>query len=90
LNLKSAAAKREGKYDRDVLVAQKALEVAEQNVGENHSEVATTLNNPATLHQATERSSGAAALEQRQSENKRARNDPARSISAELKDLSRR
>jgi tetratricopeptide (TPR) repeat protein len=41
---------RAGKYDRGVLVAQKALEVAEQNVGPDHPDVATSLNNLALLY----------------------------------------
>ena len=39
-----------GKYDRAVVVAQKALEVAEQNVGKDHPHVATSLNNLAGLY----------------------------------------
>jgi tetratricopeptide (TPR) repeat protein len=39
-----------GKYDRAVLVAGKALEVAEQNVGPEHPDVATSLNNLALLY----------------------------------------
>ena len=41
---------RTGKYDRGVAVAQKALQVAEQNVGPNHPHVATSLNNLALLY----------------------------------------
>ena len=36
---------RTGKYDRALVVAQKALQVAEQNVGRDHPDVATSLNN---------------------------------------------
>ena len=43
---------RAGKYDRGVVVAKKALEVAEQNVGPDHPDVATSLNNLAMLYQA--------------------------------------
>jgi hypothetical protein len=41
---------RAGKYDRSKLVAQKALEVAEQNVGAHHPDVATSLNSLALLY----------------------------------------
>ena len=41
---------RTGKYDRAVVVATKALEVAEQNVGPDHSDVAASLNNLAELY----------------------------------------
>jgi len=39
-----------GKYERAVVVAKKALEVAEKNVGPNHPDVATSLNNLALLY----------------------------------------
>ena len=42
---------RQGQYDRAVVVAKKALQVAEQNVGPNHPDVATSLNNLALLYQ---------------------------------------
>jgi len=41
---------RAGKYDRAVVVAKKALEVAEKNVGLNHPDVAMSLNNLARLY----------------------------------------
>ena len=41
---------RTGKYDRAVVVAKKALEVAEKNVGPNHPDVGTSLNNLALLY----------------------------------------
>ncbi len=41
---------RAGKYDRAELLAQKALEVAEQNVGPDHPDMATSLNNLALLY----------------------------------------
>ena len=41
---------RTGKYDRALIVAKKALEVAEKNVGPDHNDVATSLNNLATLY----------------------------------------
>ena len=56
---------RTGKYDRGVVVAKKALEVAEQNVGLDHSSVATSLNNLAGLYRATNRDDEAELLEQR-------------------------
>ena len=41
---------RTGKYDRAIVLARKALEVAEQNVGPDHPDVATSLNNLALLY----------------------------------------
>ena len=41
---------RAGKYDRGVVVAQKALQVAEQTVGPDHPDVATSLHNLAGLY----------------------------------------
>ncbi len=41
---------RTGKYDRAVVVARKALEMAEKNVGPDHPDVATSLNNLAFLY----------------------------------------
>ena len=43
---------RTGQYDRAVVVAKKALEVAEHNVGPNHLDVAKCLNNLAVLYEA--------------------------------------
>ena len=56
---------RTGKYDRAVAVAKKALEVAEENVGLNHPDVATSLNNLAALYRVTNRDEEAEALELR-------------------------
>ena len=56
---------RTGKYDRGVVVAKKALEVAEQNVGPDHPDVATSLNNLALLYRAMNRDDEAEPLEQR-------------------------
>ena len=56
---------RTGQYDRGVVVAKKALEVAEQNVGPDHPDVATSLNNLAGLCRATNRDDEAEPLEQR-------------------------
>ena len=55
---------RKGKYDRGVVVAKKALEVAEQNVGPDHPSVATSLNNLALLYRAMNRDDEAEPLEQ--------------------------
>ena len=52
LNQEAAELYRTGRYDRAVVVAKKALEVAERNVGPNHPDVAASLNNLAMLHQA--------------------------------------
>ncbi len=41
---------RTGKYDRAVVVAKKALAVAEKNVGPNHPDVATSLDNLALIY----------------------------------------
>ena len=43
---------KKGDYDRAVVVAKKALEVATENVSPNHPDVAQSLNNLATLYQA--------------------------------------
>ena len=43
---------RTGKYDRAVVVAKKALEVAEKSLGPNHPDVATSLTNLAMLYTA--------------------------------------
>src|SRR2546426_10246934 len=40
-----------GRYDRAVVVAKKALEVAEKALGPEHPDVATSLNNLAALYQ---------------------------------------
>ena len=41
---------RTGQYDRAVTVAETALKVAEQDVGPDHPDVATSLNNLAALY----------------------------------------
>ncbi len=43
---------RKGQYDRAVVVAKKALDVAEKAVGPNHPSVATSLNSLAVLYEA--------------------------------------
>jgi hypothetical protein len=47
------------------VVAQKALQVAEENVGPEHPLVATSLENLAALYRATKRNTEAEALEKR-------------------------
>ena len=54
-----------GKYNRAVLVAQKALEVAEENVGPDHPSVATSLENLAALYRATNRITKAEEFDRR-------------------------
>lgn len=44
-----------GKYDSAIIVAQKALEIAEINVGPDHPDVATNLEILASLYRATDR-----------------------------------
>jgi tetratricopeptide (TPR) repeat protein len=56
---------RTGKYDRAVEVAKKALAVAEKNVGPDHPDVATSLENLAALYRKTGRDKGAEALAKR-------------------------
>ena len=43
---------RTGKYERAVIVAKKALQVAEENAGPDHPDVAASLNNLALLYRA--------------------------------------
>ena len=50
LNQETMELYRTGKYDRAVVVAQKALQVAEQNVGPDHPDVAQSLDNLASLY----------------------------------------
>jgi tetratricopeptide (TPR) repeat protein len=50
LNQETMELYQAGQYDRAVGVAQKALQVAEQNVGPGHPDVATSLNNLAGLY----------------------------------------
>ena len=52
-------------YDRAVVVAKKALEVAEKNVGPDQPDVATSLENLAGLYRATHRDEEAAKLGRR-------------------------
>ena len=50
LNKESISLLRQGKYDRAIVVARKALEVAEQKVGPNHPWVATNLDRIAFIY----------------------------------------
>ncbi|NCO57361.1 MAG: tetratricopeptide repeat protein [Deltaproteobacteria bacterium] len=52
LNQEATDLYRAGQYDRGVVVAKKALEVAEKNVGPNHPDVVQSLNNLAALYRA--------------------------------------
>ena len=56
---------RTGNYERAVVVAKKALEVAQENVGPDHPHVATSLENLANLYRATKRDREAVELEKR-------------------------
>jgi tetratricopeptide (TPR) repeat protein len=56
---------RAGHYDRAIVVAKKALEVAEHNVGPHHPDVATSLTFLAALYRAMQRDAEATLLEQR-------------------------
>ena len=50
LNKEVMSLYQKGQYDRAVVVARKALDVAEKAVGPNHPAVATSLNNLALLY----------------------------------------
>ncbi len=52
LNNEAMELHRTGKYDRGVVVAKKALEVAEKNTSPTHPDVATGLNNLAEFYRA--------------------------------------
>jgi tetratricopeptide (TPR) repeat protein len=52
LNKEAISLYQKGQYDRAVVVAKKALDVAEKAVGPNHPNVATSLNNLALLYNA--------------------------------------
>ena len=56
---------RQGQYERAVVVAKKALEVAEEAVGPDHPSVAASLENMAELYRNTCRDKEAEALEKR-------------------------
>ncbi|KKM70124.1 hypothetical protein LCGC14_1443890 [marine sediment metagenome] len=50
LNQEARSLYRKGQYTRAVVVAKKALQVAEQKAGADHPDVATSLSNLAALH----------------------------------------
>lgn len=50
LNAEVVSLTEQGHYERGVVVAKKALEIAEKAVGPNHRSVATSLNNLAALY----------------------------------------
>lgn len=52
LNSEVMSLYRQGQYDRAVVAAKKALQVAEKAVGPNHPDVAMSLNNLAELYRA--------------------------------------
>ena len=51
LNTEVLSLYRQGDFDRAVVIATKALQVAEQAMGANHPSVATSLNNLAEIYQ---------------------------------------
>ena len=51
LNAEANSFYKQGRYDQAVVAEKKALQVAEQNVGPDHPDVATSLNNLAVLYQ---------------------------------------
>lgn len=55
LNDEVEALYQQGSYDRAVVVAKKALQVAEQAHGTDHPDVATSLENLAALYRQTKR-----------------------------------
>ena len=65
LNKEATALYQKGEYDRAVVVAKEALEVAERAVGPNHPSVATSLNNLAALYDAQGRYAQAEPLYRR-------------------------
>ena len=65
LNQEAVQLYNAGQYDRALVLAQKALQVAEHNVGPDHPDVATSLENLAGLYEATGRDAEAKALEER-------------------------
>jgi len=65
LNAEVESLYRQGRYDRAIVVAKKALQVAEQAVGPDHPSVAKSLENMAGLYRATGREKAAKELEKR-------------------------
>ena len=51
LNQEVMELRRKGEYARGVVLARKTLQIAEQNAGPDHPDVATSLNNLALLYQ---------------------------------------
>jgi hypothetical protein len=68
LNDEVHALYEQGQYARAIVVAKKALEVAEKTHGPNHPNVASTLENLATVYRATDRAKEAEPLEKRAAE----------------------
>lgn len=73
LNEEAVQLYRAGKYERAVVVAKKASEVAQKNVGPDHPAVATSLENLAALYSATKRIVEAEELEERAAKSKPSR-----------------
>lgn len=65
LNQEAIKLYRAGNYERAVVVAKKAIEVVQENVGPDHPNVATSLENLANLYRATKRDREAVELEKR-------------------------
>jgi hypothetical protein len=65
LNNEVASRYSQGSYDRAVVVARKALQVAEETVGSNHPAVATSLENMSELYRKTGREKAAEELAKR-------------------------
>ena len=55
LNKEVVALYQQGQYDRAVIVAKKAIEVAEKAIGRDHPDVATSLEKMAALYRETDR-----------------------------------
>ena len=55
LNKEVVALYQKGQYDRAVIVAKKAIEVAEKAIGRDHPDVPTSLENMAALYRETDR-----------------------------------
>ncbi len=62
LNEEAVSLYKQGNYERAVTVAKKALQIAEQEVGPDHPDVATCLNNLAELYRVQGRYSQAEPL----------------------------
>ena len=65
LNDEAVSLYRQGSYERAVVVAKKALQIAEQEVGPDHPDVATSLKNLAALYRKTGREKEAELLKKR-------------------------